>query len=79
MHSAQWLDIINFGLLVLIWPVRLIIYPVFAHIGETGFIAWHRQYMGKITVIVTPLLLLQMLLVLRLIYLLPAGSTPENT
>lgn len=72
MHSAQWLDIINFGLLVLVWLVQLIIYPSFAHIGATEFTSWHREYVGKISVVVTPLILIQMLLVLRLIYLIPA-------
>jgi hypothetical protein len=70
---VQWLDIINFGLVVLIWLVQLIIYPSLAHIGEEEFTAWHREYVGKISAVVTPLILVQMLLVLRLVFFSPSA------
>ena len=72
MQTSHWLDIINFGLLVLIWLVQLIIYPSLAYIDKKKFSGWHRAYVIKITCIVTPLILLQMLLVLRVLFLDPS-------
>ena len=64
-------DIINFGLVVLIWLVQLIIYPAFASIGENEFADWHRRYVKIISFIVSPLMLAQMALVLRLVFTQP--------
>ncbi len=47
------------GLLVLIWIVQLIIYPSFRYIQEKDFIVWHGRYMRLISLIVSPLILLQ--------------------
>ena len=62
MTAAQWLDIVSFGLVVLIWLVQLIIYPSLAHIDAAEFAGWHRRYMMRITVIVGPLMLAQAVL-----------------
>lgn len=64
-------DIINFGLVVLIWLVQLIIYPAFASIGENEFADWHRKYVKTISFIASPLMLAQMALVLRLVFTQP--------
>ncbi len=69
MNITLWLDIINFGLVVLIWLVQLIIYPSFAYIGEAEFGDWHRKYVNRISSVVIPLMLGQMLLVIRLVFL----------
>jgi len=47
------------GLLVLIWLVQLIIYPSFRYTQEKDFIVWHARYMRLISLIVSPLILLQ--------------------
>lgn len=47
------------GLLVLIWLVQLIIYPSFRYTQEKDFIVWHGRYMHLISLIVGPLVLLQ--------------------
>ncbi len=49
----------DFGLLVLIWMVQLIIYPGFAQIDFAVFDAWHKRYMVLITYVVAPLMFLQ--------------------
>lgn len=49
----------DFGLLVLIWIVQLIIYPGFAFIEFPRFDAWHKRYMVLITYVVAPLMFLQ--------------------
>lgn len=53
---------VDFGLVVLIWLVQLIIYPSFARIDRNVFIAWHGDYTRWITVIVAPLMFAQLFL-----------------
>ena len=47
------------GLLLLIWLVQVIIYPSFRYTEEREFILWHAKYMSIISLIVSPLILLQ--------------------
>lgn len=47
------------GLFVLIWLVQVIIYPSFRYTEEKEFILWHARYMSTISLIVSPLILLQ--------------------
>ena len=47
------------GLLILIWLVQLIIYPSFQYTKEKEFIVWHARYMNTISLIVIPLIVLQ--------------------
>lgn len=51
--------IADWGLLVLIWIVQLIIYPSFRHIDPNRFVQWHHEYMRRISFIVMPLMLTQ--------------------
>jgi hypothetical protein len=55
--------VIDFGLLVLIWLVQLIIYPGFAYLSDTQMAAWHPRYTGLISGIVGPLMLAQVVCV----------------
>ena len=54
---------VDFGLLVLIWLVQLIIYPSFQYYSPAELAVWHPKYSNLITVIVGPLMLAQVLLV----------------
>lgn len=47
---------VDFGMLVLIWLVQLIIYPSFEFSAKETFIHWHARYSGLITVVVLPLM-----------------------
>jgi len=49
------------GLLVLIWLVQLVIYPTLHEIMHDRFIRWHAQYTIRISVVVLPLMLVQLL------------------
>jgi hypothetical protein len=46
----------DFGLLVLIWLVQIIIYPTFREISQERFVAYHRRYTGQISFFVVPLM-----------------------
>ncbi|MBO0931216.1 hypothetical protein [Fibrella aquatilis] len=54
---------IDFGLVVLIWLVQLIVYPSFRYYNPTELAIWHPKYSNLITLIVGPLMLAQVALV----------------
>jgi len=54
---------VDFGLVVLIWLVQLIIYPSFRYYSPTELAMWHPKYSNLITLIVGPLMLAQVVLV----------------
>jgi hypothetical protein len=59
---------VNFGMCVLIWIVQLVIYPSFEEIEESRFPRWHKKYTFRISLIVLPLMISQVVLLGRLIY-----------
>ncbi len=54
--------LIDFGMLVLIWMVQLLIYPGFKYFERRQLIIWHTKYTRNMTYIVMPLMLGQLLL-----------------
>ncbi|MEM6525904.1 MAG: hypothetical protein AAF693_19040 [Bacteroidota bacterium] len=48
--------IIDFGLVILIWLVQLIIYPSFQYIDKAQISEWHSKYTVLITIVVMPLM-----------------------
>ncbi|MCB0640865.1 MAG: hypothetical protein KDC44_04460 [Phaeodactylibacter sp.] len=60
MNALQLL--LDFGLLLLIWIVQLIIYPSFTFMDEAGFQRWHPPYTQVISYFVVPLMLAQVAL-----------------
>jgi len=53
--------LIDFGLLVLIWMVQLLIYPSFLYFQSSDLLKWHHAYTPRITFIVLPMMLFQLL------------------
>ena len=53
-------ELSDFGLLILIWLVQLIIYPSFTFMEKANLIAWHPKYTSMISVVVMPLMLIQL-------------------
>jgi hypothetical protein len=60
--------IINFGMVVLIWLVQLIIYPGMHGWQQARFAELHQTYTRQISAIVGPLILIQLLLSLLLLF-----------
>jgi len=56
----MFLLLIDFGLVVLIWLVQLVIYPGFTYYAEKDLIRWHDKYTSKITLVVLPLMVSQL-------------------
>ncbi len=59
---------IDFGLVVLIWLVQLVIYPSFLHFQVKDLIHWHHTYTKRLAVVVVPLMVGQAILALLQIY-----------
>ena len=65
MNTIDVLHIaVSWGLLVLIWLVQLILYPAFLRIPERQFTAYHRWYAMRITLIVLPLMIGEIILLM---------------
>ena len=58
-HNIQLL--VDFGLVVLIWMVQLIIYPGFLNYSKESLHSWHKAYTFRIAVIVIPLMFGQLI------------------
>lgn len=50
----------DFGLLVLIWMVQLIVYPSFLYYEANNLIVWHRKYTSLISILVAPMMFFQL-------------------
>ena len=55
----QALLLCDFGLVVLIWMVQLVVYPSFRYLEICSFNTWHRRYTRRISCIVLPLMVMQ--------------------
>ncbi|WP_295832634.1 hypothetical protein [uncultured Winogradskyella sp.] len=54
--------LVDAGFIVLIWAVQLVIYPSFKFYSNANLLQWHRLYTKRVTVIVLPLMLGQLVL-----------------
>ena len=58
-----WQLLFDFGLVVLIWLVQLIIYPSFCTMQSQDLVKWHVSYTQRISIVVIPLMLGQLFIV----------------
>lgn len=54
--------LIDTGMFILIWIVQLVIYPSFNYYTEENLTQWHSLYTFRISIVVLPLMLSQLLL-----------------
>ncbi|MFN4762936.1 hypothetical protein ACKGJN_07440 [Gillisia sp. Q332] len=52
----------DFGLVVLIWIVQLVIYPGLCYYSQTDLVKWHKLYTTRIAYVVGPLMIGQFLI-----------------
>jgi fatty acid desaturase len=71
--------LVDFGLVVLIWIVQLIIYPSFLYYGSKTLNKWHKTYTDRITIIVAPLMIAQIAIAAYLLLTKGAFTIPEIT
>ncbi len=54
--------LLDFGLVILVWLVQFVIYSAFPYYGHKKLILWHKKYMSRITIIVAPLMIGQLII-----------------
>ena len=52
--------LVDFGMVVLLWLVQLVIYPSFLKIRKDALHAWHRTYTSRVGFIIIPMLFIQL-------------------
>lgn len=52
--------LIDFGLVVLIWIIQIIVYPSFLFYDKESLINWHKKYIILISYIVGPLMIFEL-------------------
>ena len=55
---------IDIAIVMVIWIVQLIIYPAFHNINQYTFLSWHHNYMGKISLLIAPLMITQAIIII---------------
>jgi hypothetical protein len=65
------------AMVVIIWMVQRIVYPIFLYCEKKHLISWHKIYSGRLAVIVMPLMLGQ--LIISIIQLLSAINLNSTT
>jgi hypothetical protein len=61
----------------LIWFVQLVHYPLFVRVGQSGFHEYEVCHQRRTTVVVAPLMLLEALSTILLLWIRPAGVNGE--
>lgn len=60
--ALLWLHVASTSALAgLIWVVQIVQYPLFAHVSRSTFAGYHHQHVRRITRIVGPLMLVELL------------------
>ncbi|WP_231565537.1 hypothetical protein [Psychroserpens sp. Hel_I_66] len=54
--------LLDFGLVVLIWMVQLLIYPSFKYYSTTSLLKWHSRYTFNMALIVIPFMFGQLII-----------------
>ncbi len=56
---------ISWGLFLIIWLVQIIIYPGLSRIPSKGFVNYHRWYVKRISAIVLPMMICEVIITIR--------------
>ncbi|MEO1436770.1 MAG: hypothetical protein AAFV80_14625, partial [Bacteroidota bacterium] len=48
--------LLDFGCVVMIWMVQLVVYPAFLYFAKADLFRWHERYTGLVTLVVFPLM-----------------------
>lgn len=72
----RWVLGVNLGaalfLTGLIWTIQVVHYPLFARVGEAEFAAYEAEHTGRITLIVGPMMLVELVAAVALVWARPA-------
>ena len=54
-----FLHLVDFGMVILLWLVQLVIYPSFLRVDPKQLVTWHSSYTFRVSFIIAPMLLAQ--------------------
>jgi hypothetical protein len=60
--------LIDFGIVVLLWLVQLVIYPGFLRVETSQLVSWHQTYTFRVSFVIMPLLLTQLALAVAAVF-----------
>jgi hypothetical protein len=63
----------------LIWFVQVVHYPLFSRVAESGFCAYEKAHQARTTIVVGPMMLLEALTAVWLVFLVDADDVPKRT
>ncbi len=63
MELSELRTLIDFGMVVVLWLVQLIIYPSFLRCELIALVDWHRSYTARVAWVIIPLMFTQLPLV----------------
>lgn len=66
-------SLIDFGMCVVLWLVQLVIYPGFLRIEDSKLIAWHKTYTFRVSFVIMPLMLAQLVLAVSAVFADPVS------
>jgi hypothetical protein len=72
LHELRTL--LDFGMLVILWLVQLVIYPSFLTCDLTKLVEWHRAYTRRVAWVIIPVMLTQLPLVAWLTWQQPDAA-----
>ena len=61
--------LVDFGMCIVLWLVQLIIYPSFLRIADSQLQAWHKAYTFRVSFVIMPLMLAQLGLSVRAVFM----------
>ena len=62
LNRELWIQLVDFGLLVFIWTIQLVVYPSFRYFPADSLLKWHGTYTSAVSIIVMPLMITQLTL-----------------
>jgi len=74
MELDELRTLLDFGMVVILWLVQLVIYPSFLTCDLTKLVAWHRVYTRRVAWIIIPLMFTQLPLVAWLSWKNPGSA-----
>ncbi len=63
MDLTEIRTLLDFGMVVILWLVQLVIYPSFLSCDEKRLVAWHRRYTSRVAWVIIPVMFSQLLVV----------------
>jgi hypothetical protein len=59
-----------------IWTIQIVHYPLFSAVGAAGFAAYEAEHTRRITFVVAPLMLVELVTAVLFVWQQPQGMTP---